>query len=142
MASASFGPVDWESCFENPRPSFRSNDNCFTFSFKEDSSLFTYLRRNEPAVFRNIGFYRLNLIILALFRAVKKKGLFCSHTLGLVVCDTELEKALGFSWFRVDTVKSVLIPHLDRHVEKFRGNAELYFLGFKTEREAILSLIR
>lgn len=131
---------DLEGCFDVPDPDHKAEIFDVQYSFKENSPLHELLAKQDPVVFRNLGFYRLNYILIAIYKIIRRDRLY-SEKAHLVVCNDELERALNRRWFRVNLIKQIVLSQLDKHVKSYWGGRRIYDISYQCEINIITSMM-
>jgi len=127
--------------YEEPDPQYLLTREDRQYSFKQDSSLYEYLVKKDPGAIKNLGFYRFNYILTVLFRIIKREKLFDRRRRQFVVCDRDLQKALGRTWFSVNSIVSIVRPQLDLHVKAHNTGEKIYNISYRVEADAIAALL-
>lgn len=127
--------------FEEPDSSYDERPLDRQYSFKENSPLYQYLQHKCPESIRNLGYYRLNFIILTLFSVIRREKLFDSRWRQIIVCDQHLQRALNRTWFTMNSAVRIILPHLDLHAKPHKTGKKLYLLSYRVETDAIISVL-
>jgi len=132
---------DLTGCFEEPDPGYSLMPLDRQYSNKEYSPLLRYLQEKRPGQFLNLGFYRMNYILITLFRILKEERQFHKNHPGFIVCDARLERALNRRWFLMNHVVQVISPQLDLRAKAHLTGEGIYNITYKVEINAIKDLL-